>query len=269
MPRSEDPLVTPAGSSVIVVYPGANPADMEELVIDPLEEVLNELEDIKHLSSNAQDGLAVIGVEFEAASDPEEKYSDVVQKVNSVRNQLPENILSLDVTKWSITDVNIIQLALVSEIASYRELENEAERLKNRLEKVPGVKKAQTWAYPEQEVHIGLDLDKMALYRIPLSGIIAAVRNANQNIPGGSIDLGSRQFNIKTSGSYESLEDIRNTIIHARDGKIIYLRDIAKIYFGYQDQKYYARYNGYRAVFITANQKEGTNIFVLDRSRPT
>ncbi len=73
MPRSEDPLVVPAGSSVIVIYPGASPSDMEELVINPLEEAINELEDIKRLHSNAQDGLAVIGVEFEAGSDPDEK----------------------------------------------------------------------------------------------------------------------------------------------------------------------------------------------------
>jgi len=137
MPRSEDPLVSPAGSTVVVIYPGANPSDMEELIIDPIEEVINELEDIKQLNSKARDGLAVIGVEFEAGSDPDEKYSDVVQKVNSVRNDLPENILSLDITKWSITDVNILQIALVSEVASYRDLEKKPSGSKTIWKEVP------------------------------------------------------------------------------------------------------------------------------------
>ena len=261
MPRSEDPLVSPAGSTVVVIYPGANPSDMEELIIDPIEEVINELEDIKQLNSNARDGLAVIGVEFEAGSDPDEKYSDVVQKVNSVRNDLPDNIISLDITKWSITDVNILQLALVSEVVSYRELEKEAERLKNSLEKGPGVKKVEIWANPQQEIRISLNLPKMAQHHIPLQMVLGAIKTANENIPGGNIDIGSKQFNIRTSGSYKTLDDIRNTIVTSMMGKITYLKDIAEIDFSYEDQKYLARFNGYRAIFVTANQKDGTNIF--------
>ena len=120
MPRSEDPQVSPAASTVIIIYPGANPADMEELVIDPVEEVLNELEDIKHIKSNAQDGLALINIEFLSGSDPDDKYADVVQKVNSIRSQLPENIVDLEIQKWSVSDVHILQLALVSNTAAYR-----------------------------------------------------------------------------------------------------------------------------------------------------
>lgn len=266
MPRSEDPLVTPAGSSVIVIYPGASPFDMEALVINPLEEAINELEDIKRLNSNAQDGLAVIGVEFEAGSDPDEKYSEVVQKVNSVRGELPENLLSVEISKWSITDVNILQLALVSEIASYRELEREAERLKSSLEKVDGVKSAKIWACPQQEIRISLNLNKMAQYHIPLQMVLSSIKLANENIPGGNLDIGKKQFNIKTSGSYQSVEDIRHTIVTSAMGKIIYLKDIAQVDLTYEDQKYFARFNGYRAIFITANQKESTNIFsVMDK----
>ena len=238
MPRSEDPLVTPAGSSIVVIYPGANPLDMEELIIDPVEEALNELEDIKTINSNAEDGLAVIGIEFEAGSDPDEKYSDVVQKVNSIRNDLPENIFSLDITKWSISDVNILQVALVSETASYRELEEEAENLRKSLEKIGGVKKAEMWAYPEQEIRVSLDLQKMAQKRIALNQVMGAIQGANQNIPGGNVDIGTKRLNIKTSGSYENISDIRNTVVNARQGKVTYLKDLADVRYDYEDLKY-------------------------------
>jgi multidrug efflux pump subunit AcrB len=265
MPRSEDPLVSPAGSSVIVIYPGANPADMEELVVDPIETAINELEDIKHLTSTAEDGLAVIGVEFEAGSDPDEKYSDVVQKVNSVQNELPADILDLSVNKWSITDVNIIQVGLVSSTSDYRELEKEAERLKRSFEKVPGVRRAETWAYPQQEVRVALDLAKIAKNHLSLQQVLGAIQNASQNIPGGNIDIGNKRFNIQTSGSYESIKDIENTVIHSANGKIVYLRDIAEVALDYEDEKYIGRFNGQPAVFVTANQKEGTNIFDVDK----
>lgn len=266
MPRSEDPLISPAGSSVIVIYPGANPTDMEELVVDPLEEAINELEDIKELSSTAQDGLAIIAVEFYAGSDPDEKYSDIVQKVNSVRNDLPDDIVDIDITKWSITDVNILQVALVSEIASYQELEKEAERLKSTLEKVPGIKRAETWAFPKQEVRVSVDLARMVKNNISLPQVFGAIQNASQNIPGGNIDIGNRRFNIQTSGSFESIEDIRKVIVHSANGKIVFLKDVAEVQFDYEDNKYLGRYNGKRAVFVTANQKEGTNIFNVDKN---
>ena len=159
MPRSEDPAVAPAGSSVIIIYPGATPSDIEELILRPVEEVINELDDIKKFNSIAGDGLALIQVEFHTGSDPDDKYADVVQKVNSIRSKLPKNILSLDIIKWEISSVSILQLALVSDSAPYRILEKEAERLKKSIEKVAGVKRVKQRAYPQQEIRISIDLE--------------------------------------------------------------------------------------------------------------
>ncbi len=261
MPRSEDPQISPAGSSVTVVYPGANPVDLEEMVIDPIEKAINELEDIKQISSSAEDGVAVVGVEFLSGADPDEKYSDVVQKVNSIRDKLPDEILSTDVLKWSISDVNLLQVALVSDSASYRTLEKAATELEKSFEKVPGVKKAETWAFPEQQLRVSLNLQKMALNHIPLNQVMGAIQAANRIIPGGDIDIGSRRFNVQTSGSYQSIDDLRNTIISSASGNVVHLKDIADVEFNYEDQAYRARFDGQRAVFITASQKEGTNIF--------
>ncbi len=264
MPRSEDPQVSPAGTSVIVIYPGANPADMEELIMDPIEEVINELEDIKEIKSTAKDGLAVVAVEFLSGSDPDDKYSEVVQKVNSIRNRLPEDIFSLELMKWTISDVSILQVALICDSADYVSLKKEAERLKENLERVGGVKKVKTWAYPEREVRVAVDLEKLANKHIPLTQVMGAIVNENQNLPGGSIDIGTRRFNIRTSGNYESPEAIRNTIVHSAEGKTVLLKDIADVRFDFEDKKYTARFNGRHAVFVTVTQKIGTNIFDVE-----
>ena len=239
MPRSEDPQVSPAASSIFIIYPGATPEDMEELVVEPIEEVLNELEDIKHIKSRALDGFAVVNIEFLSGSYPDDKYSDVVQKVNSIRSILPANILNLETQKWSISDVQILQLALMSDSSSYRQLEKEADRLKKVLEKVGGIKKIKIWAYPEQEIRISIDLQRMAQNRISLNQVIGSIQAANQNIPGGFIDIGAKRFNVKTSGSYESLGDIQNTIISSADNNILYLSDIASVTKTYEDAEYY------------------------------
>ncbi len=269
MPKSEDPAVSKPGATVVVIYPGATPSDIEQLVVDPIEEVLNELDDIKQIDSNCQDALGTIGIEFFAGSDPDEKFSDVNEKINSIRNNLPEDILNLETMKWSISDTNFMQLALVSEEADYRELEKQAERLKKTLEKIKSVKRAQIWAFPEQEVRVSVDLEKMAQLRIPLNRILGAIQSSNMNIPGGTIDAGIKRFSIQTSGSYESIKEIENTVIHSEGTKIVYLKDVAAVYPAYEDNNYFARYNGKKAVFVTATQKEGTNIFdIMDQLKP-
>jgi multidrug efflux pump subunit AcrB len=266
MPRSEDPQVSPPGTTVIVVYPGATPEDVEELIVDPVEEEINELEDIKEIASSAGDGLALIAVEFRSGNDPDEKYTEVVEKVNSVRTKLPQDVASIDAQKWSVNLVSILQVAIVSEEATYRQMEKELERLENRIHKISGVRTVEIWAFPDQQVRVSVDLEKAAEYHIPFDQIAGAIQSSNANIPGGSIDVVNRKFNIQTSGSYESIDDIRNTIVRAVDGRILYLKDIADVDFGYDDHSYTARFDGKRAVFLTVTQKLGTNIFhVMDR----
>ena len=268
MPRSEDPQVSPPGSSVIVVYPGASPEDIERMVVDPIEEAINELEDITKFNTTIEDGLATIAVEFAAGLDADEKYSDVLQKVNRVRNSLPGDILLLDIVKWSITDVVVLQLALTTDSVEYSELEKQADILKTKLERSNGVKKAKVLAYPDQQVQVLIDFEKMAQLHISLSHVINALQGTNANIPGGSIDADTRKFNLKTSGAFESLDEIKNTIIHALEGNPVYLKDFAKIQLDYEEQNYFALFNGQKSVFITITQKTGSNIFdVIDNAK--
>jgi multidrug efflux pump subunit AcrB len=261
MPRSEDPQISGPGTSVFVIYPGANPVDVERLITDPIEETVNELDDIKEIRSFMRDGLSVTHIEFLADVDMDKKYADVVQKVNSIRNELPDDIMSLKFHKWEISDVNILQLAMVSPSASYKILEDETERLKKRLEKISGVRRVKTWALPKQEIRVALNLERMVQTNISFNQVLGSIQSANMNIPGGSIDIGMKKFNIQTSGNYVSIDDIKNTIIHSDGTKIVHLKDVADIFFDYEDNNYFARYNKQRAIYLTVNQKERTNIF--------
>jgi multidrug efflux pump subunit AcrB len=262
MPRSEDPQITSPGTTVTVTYPGAAPVDIEQTVIFPLEEAVNELTDIRRISSTSADGWATVAVEFEFRANVDELYNDLVQKVNEVRNDLPDGITDITTTKWVFSDfVKILQLALISETASYREMEVQGDRLKRRLERVEGVKRVDLRAIPEQEVRIAADIEKMAQLGISLNSLLQIIQANNASIPGGSLDLGGKRFTIQTSGSYRTLGDIRNTIVTADGNAIVYLRDIADVYFDYEDNNYFARFNGERTIFITASQKEGTNIY--------
>ena len=264
MPRGEDPDFQAPTFSAIVVYPGTSPKDMEELVVDPIEKKMNELDDVKRIRSRMDDGLAVVSVEFKYESDPDKKYQDVVRELDGLRGELPADILSIDILKFSPSDVNILQVALLSETAPYKELEDWSKKLKERLEKIKTLKNVDNWAFPNQQVRISLNLEKLAQNHIPLTRVFSAIQAENVNIPGGSIEMGSKKFNVKTSGAYENVDEVKNTIVSSAGGKLVFVKDIADVEFNYEDQNYIARLNGKRGVFVTASRKMGTNIFSVE-----
>ncbi|MBO9564648.1 MAG: efflux RND transporter permease subunit [Niastella sp.] len=269
MPRGEDPDIEAPNFSVVTIYPGTSPQDMEELVVDPIEKKLNELDDVKKLITRIDDGLAVTTIEFKYESDPERKYQDVVREIDGLRAKLPQDILSMEVQKFTPSDVNIIQIALMSETAPYKDLEEWSKELKERLEKVKSLKNVENWAFPQQQVRVSLHLEKLAQNKIPLNKVLGAIQSENVNIPGGSIEMGTKKFNVKTSGNYKSVDEIKNTIVSSANGKLVYIKDIAEVSFDYEEQGYIGRLNGKRGVFVVASRKAGTNIFsVEEQVRP-
>ena len=261
MPRSEDPTIEAPGTRIIVVYPGASPADIESLIIDPIEDELNALDDIKLIESSAYNGLGDIAVELIFGTDPDDAYEEVTQAVNRVRNDLPDGVIALETFKFSTADVMIYQVALASEEASYSLLKREAEKLEKIYERLPGVMEANIWAYPEPEVRVALDIEKMSEIGISMDQIIRSVQANSQNIPGGSVDLGERRFNIQTSGDYETLDDIRKTIVSSNGTQLVYLDDVSEVSIDYEDDTHRGRYNGERSVFVTVAQREEANIY--------
>ncbi|HEX3025408.1 MAG TPA: efflux RND transporter permease subunit, partial [Chitinophagaceae bacterium] len=265
MPRGEDPDFQAPSFFAVVIYPGTSPKDMEQLVVDPIEKKFNELDDVKRIVTKIDDGLAFIRVEFKYSSDPDKKHQDVVREIDALKTKLPQDILSLTITKFSPSDVNIAQVALMSETLPYKDLEAWSKKLKERLEKIKTLKNVDNWAFPQQQVRVSLNLEKMAQFKIGLNRVIGALQSENVNIPGGSIDMGTKRFNVKTSGDYKSVDQIKNTIVSSVGGKFLYVKDIADVNFNYEEENYIARLNGKRTVFVTASRKMGTNIFDVEK----
>lgn len=260
MPRAEDPQINPPTYPIVVVYPGTSPKDMEELVVKPIEKKIYELENVDKIVTNIEDGLAVIKVDFKYGVNVDTKYQDVIREVNGLRNDLPKDIFSIEIKKVDPSDVNILQVALISENASNKTLRNYANNLVDELEKVTDLKKLKISGVPDDIVRVDVQLDKLAQLKIPLNVILGSIQSEDANIPGGSINAGTKTFNVKTSGKFSSIDDIANTNIYNANGKIIKLKDVATIGFKNEAEKHITRINGHRCVLINAAQKVGANI---------
>ncbi len=260
MPRAEDPDMNAPNFPVVVVYPGASPKDMEELVVKPLEKRIYGLDNIKSIKTTIRDGLAVIFIEYKYNVNVDDKYQELVREVNSERANLPQEIYSMEVQKISPSDVNVLQIALISENASRDKLKSKAEDLQSALEKIPALKNVEIVGLPDQLVRVDLNLEKLAQLHIPINFIASAIQSEVANIPGGSVNAGNKSFNIKTSGNYQDIDEIRNTIVFSGNGKNTALKDVANVYFDYSQEKDITRLNGHRCVFVVAAQKSGGNI---------
>ncbi|ABS63154.1 acriflavin resistance protein [Parvibaculum lavamentivorans DS-1] len=276
IPRAEDPDMKGPFAIVNVALPGADPADIEKLVIRPIEDAINRLDDLDEIKSRAEDGLAIIQVQFDWSTDPDKKYDDVVREINALRPTLPAGIRRLDINKFRTSLTNVVQVALVSETAPNRVLEDLADDLTDEIYRVPGVRDAEAWGLPRSEVRVSINFGRLANLGIPVTAVANAVGADASELPGGPIHAGARRFNLKTAGGYDSIEDIRNTVIGYFGGNIVRVRDVAEVSWATEEATYLGWYNGERAVFVTANQKEAQNVFdvrngiyeVLDEFEP-
>lgn len=269
MPRGEDPDFESPQFFVTVVYPGTNPVDMEQLVADKVEKRLSALDDMKRIRTDIEDGLALFRIEYAYETDPDEKYQEIVREVSALRQELPADIADVRIQQLTPTTVSIYQWALVSENVPYGTLQKRADDFMDELEKVKSLQRIEGWGYPGRKVNVELNLEKMAQDKIPVNQVLGAIQSEAVNIPGGSVNVGAKKFNVKTSGDYQSIDEIKNTIVYSTGQRVVFLKDIATVRLGYQDEKHITRLNGHRAVFVTCSQKSKQNILdVRDQVEP-
>jgi multidrug efflux pump subunit AcrB len=261
MPRSEDPTTHPPQYLITVIYPGTSPKDMEEQVVKPIENKIYGLENIEKILTTVEDGVAVIQPKFKYGVDIDNKYQEISTEINALKNsELPKDIYLIKTEKISSTDVKVLQVALISDNASGKLLRDEADILKTRLEKITNLKDVKYFGMPEQEIRINMQLDKLAQLKIPLNLVIGSLQSEAVDIPGGSINLESKVFNVKTSGKLRTAEDVASTVIYNANGKIIYLKDVADVSYKDGTIDHITRLNGHRCVLVTAGMKANVNI---------
>lgn len=266
IPKAEDPTFPVPNFVVVAVLPGATPVDVERLVVDPVEARLDRLDDVKRIRTQIDDGLATIQIEFEAGVDADKKYDDVLRETSAARPELPGELAALEVRRFNAANVNIVQLALVSASAPYRKMEDAARELERRLEGLAGVGDVTITGLPEQEIGVELDLERMVALGVSPLEVQSAIGLEAASIPAGHVDVGARQLSLRTSGDYESVAEIEDTPVRATgDGDTLRVRDVATVSLRDREASQFARYDGRRAVFVAAPQKEGQNVFEVKK----
>ncbi|NJC25647.1 efflux RND transporter permease subunit [Neolewinella antarctica] len=262
MPRSEDPSINLPRYILTIVYPGTSPQDMEELIVNPLEDALEEVDDLDKVTTDISEGVAFFRIEASFnIEDWDDKGVEIERQLNTVRDQLPAGIVFYEFGQFKQEDRAVVhQIALTSPAAPYYELEQIAENVEDRLEAVAGVKAVKLDAFPDRLVRVSIDFEKCVARGVAPGTVIQVLRENNVNVPGGNVAAAGTSFSIKTSGSYDDLEAIRQTVLVSRDERLIYLRDVADVNFAYEEERWRARYNGERALLLSVLLENESNI---------
>ncbi|AQR63092.1 multidrug transporter AcrB [Brevundimonas sp. LM2] len=260
IPRTEDPQLDPPTFIVNAVLPGATPDEVEQLVTRPIEDAVYRLDDLREVRSRSGDGLSATRVEFDWGTDPDGSYDDVVREVNALRPTLPTGLARLEVIRARPIGVSIVEVALVSETLPMRRLEKVADRLRERIGTIPGIREARYWGAPETEMRVALDLARLTALGIAPATVSDALRSAGLETPIGNIQSDDRRFSVQYGGAYPDAAAIAAVPIRAGDGAVLRVGDVATIGWAEAEADHITRFNGRRAILLTATQGEDQDV---------
>ena len=259
IPRAVDPHFPLPVVSILAVQPGADASEMEQTVAKPIEEVIQGLEDVKEVVSTSVDGSTVIRAEFDWSGDPDRYFNDTVREITAIRSRLPTELARLEFKKIRTTNASVLQFALVSETASWRRMEKYSRDISEALSRYAAVRESEVFGLVQPEVTVAIDTARLAELRIAPSAIADAVRTGGSDVASGAVQSGTRRYNVEAGGAFKSLDAVRALPLRTNDGTVVRVGDVATVEWGAEEPRSHMYHNGQRAVWITANQKAGTD----------
>jgi multidrug efflux pump len=259
VPKEANPEITVPYIHVGTVYGGVAPKDMETLVTRVLEEELNKIADIKVLTSTSDMGYSSIVAEFDNSMDMDAAMQKVRERVDLAKPKLPTDAEDPIISELNLADWPILQVNISGEYDLVR-LKEVAEDLKERLEQIPSILDVRLSGGLEREVRVDVDLANLHYYGVAFNEVIGAIRSENVTIPGGSIDVGTQAFLVRIAGEFDDPAIIGGIVIKLKEGRPVYVRDVATVDFGFRDRTSFARLDGNPVVTLDIVKRSGQNI---------
>ncbi|MCF7837603.1 MAG: efflux RND transporter permease subunit [Candidatus Marinimicrobia bacterium] len=259
LPREGAPDVTIPYVFVTAVYEGTAPTEIEKLVTIPLERQFNDLEGVKQVTSTSDDSVSFFEIEFLSGVDMDLGLQRVKSKIDLARPDLP-NDLDEPITQAInfSTDFPILVLALSGEADNAR-LKQLAAELQDQLELIPGVRQAAVAGVREREIRVNFDPRRLAAYGLPIEQIIGRVQAENTTISAGHLEMSPSKLQVRLPGEFEWAAELGAIPLAVRDGRAIYLRDVAEITDTHKDLDSISRLNGAASVSISILKRSGVN----------
>ena len=275
-PREEEPQINVTFANVFIPFPGASAREVEHLVASPAEQVMSEIEGVKHVYSISRPGMAVLTVQFKVGEDRTDAIVRLYNKVASNIDWLPENagVGQPIIKPKGIDDVPIVSATLWSEDESIGafELGQVAHAIESELKRVPGTRDIYTIGEPQRTVRVMLDPQALSGYGIPIENLRNALLSANHTADNLPVTAFNRELLVQAGTFLMSADEVGSLMVGTHGDKPVFLRDVAEIVDGPETPQEYVWIgsgpgaeetavldSAHPAVTIAVAKKPGTN----------
>ena len=256
MPSIDIPMVL-----VSTTYTGAGPEEIEQLVTKPIEEAVGTVSNVDTVSSTSASNSSMVMIQFIDGTDIDTAAMDIREQIDLVKGMLPDNADEPMVLKLDINNMSSVVLGVGSTTMEIPELTQFVDdNIVNEIEKIDGVASVNTIGGLDQVVEVTLDINRMDGYGITASQIASTLATENITSPVGQITNGTTKITAKTSGEFNSVEDIKNVPLTTAGGSIVRLSDVANVELTVEDEESYAIVNGEKSLILSISKQSDSNI---------
>ena len=260
MPDMEFPVLI-----VYATYPGAAPEEVDDLVIDKLSGACESIAGIKNIQTRANENFGMVIIQFEYGTDISEARDDVKSQVESVQNDLPDDVKSPTIMEMSVDQMDDMTISVTGAGPDVDVLHEVEEEVEPELRKVASLADISLTGGNEKYIKIELVPEYLNQYGLDISAVANAISAMNFSMPAGSADFGNQNLNISAEVEYKTLPQLEQVPINTSKGQVIHLSDIAKVFYAIEEKTAESRYNGQDNVSIGLKRKKSSSPVTLSR----
>ncbi|MDR0349829.1 MAG: efflux RND transporter permease subunit [Tannerella sp.] len=248
-------------NSIVVMtsYAGASASDIEMNVTRPIENILNGLSDLKHITSSSRENISVVSLEFEYGIDIDVATNDVRDKLDIVKSSLPDDVDNPVLFKFGADDIPIIILSVTAEESTNALYKILDDKVASPLARISGIGTVSISGTAQREIQVYCDPYKLDAYGMTIENISQLIGMENRNTPGGSVDIGSNTLSLRVQGEFRDANEMLSLVIGNFEGKAVYLRDVARVEDSVEERSQESYTDGTRGAMVVVQKQSGAN----------
>jgi HAE1 family hydrophobic/amphiphilic exporter-1 len=261
------PDITYPSITIITEYEGAGPQEVERLITETIEKTVSTIDNVKEVRSTSDEDSSNVTVDFNWGTDLAEAANDIRDKLDRIRSLLPEDAEDPFLYKYDPANRPILYISMTGPLHPSKLRDLADDQIKYDIEQVEGVAAVDIWGGLEREIQVEVHREKLRSVGLSIDSLVNTINGENLSLPGGRIETGQRELLVRPLGEFANLEDVRNIIVATRNGRPVFLKQVADVRDGFKELRQHIRINSEPGVMIAVRKQSGSNtVQVSDRT---
>ncbi|HEY9115633.1 MAG TPA: efflux RND transporter permease subunit, partial [Bacteroidales bacterium] len=261
MPDFNQPVVV-----IKTVYPGAEPQEVETSVSRKIEDALSNLEGVDYLVTKSLPNASIIIANLKYGTDLDKTMQDAQRYIDNIRKELPEDILSPEMSKVSPNDLPIMSISATSNLSATEFYQKMKDEYLPQIQQLKGVAEITVLGGEEREIQVRVDQEKLKLYKLSILQLVEAINRSGLDLPAGQVQNSTENNSVRLTGKFATIDDIKNVqVAMPTPGSPVYVKDVATVTDGIKEITSINRYNGKNGIGLLLKKQGDANAVDVSR----